>query len=125
LATKRDYYDILGVHRDASPEEIKSSFRRLARQYHPDVNKSHDAEEKFKELNEAYAVLADPQKRAAFDRYGHAGLDGFGGMPDFTNVDLGDIFEDLFGGFGFALRGPHGEAARPKEDERRRPKGRF
>jgi len=103
LATKRDYYDILGVHRDASPEEIKSSFRRLARQYHPDVNKSHDAEEKFKELNEAYAVLADPQKRAAFDRYGHAGLDGFGGMPDFTNVDLGDIFEELFG-FGFGRR---------------------
>jgi molecular chaperone DnaJ len=113
LATKRDYYDVLGVHRDASPEEIKSSFRRLARQYHPDVNKSHDAEEKFKELNEAYAVLADPQKRAAFDRYGHAGLDGFGGMPDFTNVDLGDIFEELFG-FGFGRRSSHQQRNAPR-----------
>jgi molecular chaperone DnaJ len=103
LATKRDYYEVLGIHRDAPAEEIKSSFRRLARQYHPDVNKSQDAEEKFKELNEAYAVLADPQKRAAYDRYGHAGLEGMGGMPDFTNVDLGDIFEELFG-FGFGRR---------------------
>ncbi|MEX1247589.1 MAG: molecular chaperone DnaJ [Anaerolineales bacterium] len=103
MATKRDYYDILGVHRNAPPEEIKASFRRLARQYHPDVNKSHDAEERFKELNEAYAVLADEQKRAAYDRFGHAGLDGMGGMPDFTNVDLGDIFQELFG-FGFGRR---------------------
>lgn len=104
MATKRDYYDILGVPRGASLEEIKASFRRLARQYHPDVNKAPDAEERFKEINEAYAVLGDEQKRAAFDRYGHAGLDGFGGMPDFTNVDLGDIFEELFG-FGFGRRG--------------------
>ena len=103
MASKRDYYDILGLSRNASPEEIKSSFRRLARQYHPDVNKSADAEEKFKEINEAYAVLADPQKRAAYDRYGHAGLDGLGGMPDFSNVDLGEIFEELFG-FGFGRR---------------------
>ena len=103
MASKRDYYDILGLPRGASPEEVKSSFRRLARQYHPDVNKAHDAEERFKEINEAYAVLGDDQKRAAYDRYGHAGLDGFGGMPDFTNLDLGDIFEELFG-FGFGRR---------------------
>jgi molecular chaperone DnaJ len=103
LAAKRDYYDILGVPRTASPEEVKAAFRRLARQYHPDVNKAADAEERFKEINEAYAVLGDEQKKAAFDRYGTAGLDGMGGMPDFTNLDLGDIFEELFG-FGFGRR---------------------
>ncbi|MCW5876187.1 MAG: molecular chaperone DnaJ [Anaerolineales bacterium] len=101
--SKRDYYETLGVPRGASPEELKSAFRRLARQYHPDVNKEPDAEERFKELNEAYAVLSDEQKRAAYDRFGHAGVDGMGGMPDFTNVDLGDIFEELFG-FGFGGR---------------------
>lgn len=104
MANKRDYYDILGLARDASEADIKSAFRRLARQYHPDVNKSESAEEQFKEINEAYAVLADQQKRGAYDRYGHAGLDGMGkGAPDFTNVDLGDIFEELFG-FGFGRR---------------------
>jgi molecular chaperone DnaJ len=103
LATKRDYYDILGVPRGAAAEDIKSAFRRLAREYHPDVNKAPDAEERFKELNEAYAVLSDEQKRAAYDRFGHAGLDGMGGMPDFSNIDLGDIFEELFG-FGFGRR---------------------
>ena len=103
MATKRDYYDILGVPRGAPPEDIKSAFRRLARQYHPDVNKAPDAEERFKEINEAFAVLSDDQKRAAYDRFGHAGLDGMGGMPDFSNIDLGDIFEELFG-FGFGRR---------------------
>lgn len=102
MATKRDYYDILGVPKGASAEEVKSAFRRLARQYHPDVNKDADAEEKFKEIGEAYAVLSDEQKRAAYDRFGHAGLDGMGGMPDFTNIDLSDIFE-MFG-FGFGRR---------------------
>ena len=103
MATKRDYYDILGVPRGAQTEDIKSAFRRLAREYHPDVNKAPDAEERFKELNEAYAVLSDEQKRSAYDRFGHAGLDGMGGMPDFSNIDLGDIFEELFG-FGFGRR---------------------
>ena len=103
MATKRDYYDILGVPRGAQTEDIKSAFRRLARQYHPDVNKAPDAEERFKEINEAFAVLSDDQKRAAYDRFGHAGLDGMGGMPDFSNIDLGDIFEELFG-FGFGRR---------------------
>ena len=103
MATKRDYYDILGVPRSAPPEDIKAAFRSLARQYHPDVNKAPDAEERFKEINEAFAVLSDDQKRAAYDRFGHAGLDGMGGMPDFSNIDLGDIFEELFG-FGFGRR---------------------
>ena len=103
MATKRDYYDILGVPRGAPPEDIKSAFRRLARQYHPDVNKAPDAEERFKEINEAFAVLSDDQKRAAYDRFGHAGLDGMGGMPDFSNIDLSDIFGELFG-FGFGRR---------------------
>lgn len=103
MATKRDYYEILGVGRGATAQELKDAFRRLARQYHPDVNKAPDAEERFKELNEAYAVLSDDQKRAAYDRFGHSGVDGMGGMPDFTNVDLGDIFEELFG-FGFGGR---------------------
>ena len=97
---KRDYYEVLGVGRNASPDELKSAFRRLAREYHPDVNKSADAEERFKELNEAYAVLSDGEKRSVYDRYGHEGLSGMGGMPDFTTVDFSDIFEDLFG-FGF------------------------
>jgi molecular chaperone DnaJ len=113
LASKRDYYDILGVPRGATPEDIKSAFRRLAREYHPDVNKSPDAEERFKELNEAYAVLSDAQKRAAFDRFGHAGLDGMGGMPDFSNIDLGDIFEELFG-FGFGRRGSRQQHNAPR-----------
>lgn len=105
---KRDYYEILGVSRDATPDELKSAFRQLARQYHPDVNKSPDAEERFKEINEAYAVLSDSEKRAAYDRFGHAGVRGPGGGPD-INVDFSDfadIFGDLFGfgGFGRSSR---------------------
>ncbi len=114
MANKRDYYDVLGIPRDASEADIKSAFRRLAREYHPDVNKSEDAEEKFKEINEAFAVLSDPQKRAAFDRYGHAGVSGMGGgAPDFTNVDLGDIFEELFG-FGFGRRSARQQRNTPR-----------
>ncbi len=89
--TKRDYYEILGVPRDASPDAIKTAFRNLARQYHPDVNKAPDAEEMFKEANEAYAVLSDQQRRAAYDRYGHAGVNNMGGMPDFSTIDLSDL----------------------------------
>lgn len=100
---QRDYYEILGVPRTASAEDLKSAFRRLARQYHPDVNKEPGAEEKFKEINEAYAVLSDPEKRAAYDRFGHAGVQGFGGAPDFTVdfSDFADLFSDLFGFGGF------------------------
>lgn len=115
MATKRDYYETLGVPRGASAEDIKSAFRNLARKYHPDVNKEPDAEERFKEIGEAYAVLSDDQKRAAYDRFGHAGLDGMGGMPDFTNIDLGDIFE-MFG-FGFGRRSQRDRnAPRPGAD---------
>ncbi|MBN2550944.1 MAG: molecular chaperone DnaJ [Anaerolineales bacterium] len=101
--TQRDYYEILEVPRSASPDDLKAAFRRLARQYHPDVNNEPDAEEKFKEINEAYAVLSDPEKRAAYDRFGHAGVRGPGGSQDFTVdfSDFADIFSDLFGFGGF------------------------
>jgi molecular chaperone DnaJ len=101
--TDRDYYEILGVARSASTDDLKAAFRKMARQYHPDVNKAPDAEERFKEINEAYAVLSDPEKRAAYDRFGHAGVRGPGGGVDF-NVDFSDfadIFGDLFGFGGF------------------------
>jgi molecular chaperone DnaJ len=96
---QRDYYEILGLQRSASNDEIKSAFRQLARKYHPDINKETDAEERFKEINEAYAVLSDADKRAAYDRFGHAGVNGMGGgAPDFTNIeDIADIFGELFG----------------------------
>ncbi len=100
---QRDYYEVLGVPKNASQDDLKAAFRRLARQYHPDVNKAPDAEERFKEINEAFAVLSDDEKRAAYDRYGHAGVKGAGGAPDFS-VDFGnfaDIFEEFFGMGGF------------------------
>lgn len=103
---QRDYYEVLGVPRTATPEDLKAAFRKLARQLHPDVNKEPDAEEKFKEINEAYAVLSDPEKRAAYDQYGSAGLNGMGGVPDWTTIDFSDIFEEFFGfgGFGGSSR---------------------
>jgi molecular chaperone DnaJ len=100
---QRDYYEVLEVPKNASSDDLKSAFRRLARQYHPDVNNAPDAEERFKEINEAYAVLSDPERRAAYDRFGHAGVRGPSGAPDF-NVDFSDfadIFGDLFGFGGF------------------------
>jgi len=116
--SKRDYYDILGVPKNASPDQVKSAFRQLARKYHPDVNSADDAEERFKELNEAYAVLSDPDKRAAYDRFGHAGLNGFGGAPDFSGLDIDDIlnmfgFGDLFGFGGFGGRSRSRQTNRP------------
>ena len=102
--TQRDYYEILDVPRSASADDLKAAFRKMARQFHPDVNKEPDAEEKFKEINEAYAVLSDPDKRAAYDRFGHAGVRGPGGSQDF-NVDFND-FADIFGDlFGFGSMG--------------------
>jgi len=107
-ASKRDYYDILGVSRNANDDEIKKAFRRLAKQYHPDANKEQGAEARFIEVNEAYEVLSDPQKRAAYDRYGHAGL-GNGasgaGFSDFgTFSTINDLFETFFAGTAGATR---------------------
>ncbi|MEM7533578.1 MAG: molecular chaperone DnaJ [Chloroflexota bacterium] len=101
--SKRDYYEILGIDRGANDSDIKKAFRKLAQKYHPDVNKAPDAEAQFKEINEAYQVLSDDQKRAAYDRFGHAGLEGAPGMGDFGGFgDLGSIFEEFFGGFAGA-----------------------
>src|SRR5512138_286041 len=103
--SERDYYDVLGLGRNASDDEIKSAFRKLARQYHPDVNKESDAEDKFKEVNEAYGVLSDHDKRARYDRFGRAGLGNMGGAQDYS-VHFEDIFEELFGfGMGGGSRG--------------------
>jgi molecular chaperone DnaJ len=97
---KRDYYEILGVSREANKDEIKNSYRKLALKYHPDRNKSPDAEEKFKEISEAYAVLSDEQKRLDYDRFGHAGIDQRYTYDDiFRGADFDEIFRDL--GFGF------------------------
>lgn len=100
--SKRDYYEVLGVSKDANADEIKKAYRKLARQYHPDVNKAADAEDKFKEAKEAYDVLGDDQKRATYDRYGHVdpqqGMGGGFGGADFGG--FGDIFDMFFGGGG-------------------------
>jgi molecular chaperone DnaJ len=99
--SNRDFYEILGVGRNASDDEIKAAFRKLARQFHPDVNKEPDAEEKFKEINEAYGILSDTDKRARYDRFGREGLGNMGGFHDYT-ADFSDIFDELFGQFGFS-----------------------
>ncbi len=98
MAIKQDYYEVLGVPRNASDEEIKRAFRKLAFQYHPDRNREPGAEEKFKEINEAFQVLSDPDKRNRYDRYGR--IDVEGGFPDFGFGGLGDIFESFWDGFG-------------------------
>ncbi len=107
--TAKDYYSVLDVPKTSSPEELKKAYRRLARRYHPDVNHESDAEERFKEINEAYEVLSDPQKRAMFDRFGTVSPNGMGGMGGFGGFrDPSDIFSEVFGnlgGFGFGARG--------------------
>lgn len=106
---KRDYYEVLGVSKTATDAEIKSAFRKLAKKYHPDVSKEENAAEKFKEAQEAYAVLSDPEKRKKYDQFGHSafqnnggGAGGFQGFDGFDFGDMGDIFDDILGGFGFS-----------------------
>ncbi len=119
MADKRDYYEVLGVSKDASLDEIKKSYRQQAKKYHPDLNPGDkEAEKNFKEVNEAYEVLSDSDKKAKYDQFGHAGVDpnfgaggGYGGAYDF---DLGDIFNTFFGGFG----GFGGGKADPKAPQR-------
>jgi chaperone protein DnaJ len=118
MTDKRDYYEVLGVTRSASADDIKNAFRNLARKLHPDVNKAEDAEEKFKEINEAYGVLSDPDKRAAYDRYGFQGVNT-NGMPDYSTMDLSDLF-DLFGLGGFGGFGGFGGTSRRSRNAPRR-----
>ena len=103
MADKRDYYEVLGVSKTASDDEIKKAFRTLAKKYHPDMHPGDkECEEKFKEAQEAYAVLSDAEKRKQYDQFGHAAFDGTGGGAggfDFSGMDMGDIFGDLFGDF--------------------------
>lgn len=115
MAEKRDYYDVLGISKNASDAEIKSAFRKKAKEFHPDLNKDNpSAAEKFKEAQEAYSVLSDENKRKMYDQYGHAGVSssgpggaGFGGFSDFggAGFDFGDIFESIFGGNGAGFGG--------------------
>lgn len=120
---KRDYYEVLGVQKDATPDQIKKAYRKLAMKYHPDVNKAPDAEEKFKEINEAYEVLSDEKKRAQYDQFGHAGVDGQFGQGGFSGnyADFGDL-NDLFGSFfgggfsGFGSSSRRSNAPRPGND---------
>ena len=105
MADKRDYYEVLGVKKGDDESTIKKAYRTLAKKYHPDMNPGDaEAEKNFKEVNEAYGVLSDPEKRSAYDQYGHAAFDpssGFGGGAGGAGFDFGDIFGSFFGGFGF------------------------
>ncbi|HIZ55701.1 MAG TPA: molecular chaperone DnaJ [Firmicutes bacterium] len=126
MAEKRDYYESLGISKTASEDEIKKAYRQLAKKYHPDLNPGDkEAEARFKEINEAYEVLSDSQKRARYDQFGHAGVDpsaaggyggGYSGGVNMDFGDLGDIFESFFGGFGGGGRRANPNAPRKGED---------
>lgn len=114
--SKRDYYEVLGLSKGASDDEIKKAYRKMAKKYHPDVNKDAGAEDMFKEVNEAYEVLSDPQKKATYDQFGHAGMEGasfggggggFGGFEDFGDI-FGSFFGGGFGGGGRSSRQSNG-----------------
>jgi molecular chaperone DnaJ len=121
MAVKRDYYEVLGVSRTVTKEELKRQYRSLARQYHPDVNGEPDAAERFKEISEAYEVLSDDDKRSAYDRFGHAGVGNGGGFSGFEQGFGGfaDIFEEFFGSFGA------GTTRRRRQGPRRGPDLRY
>ena len=119
---KRDYYEVLGVDKNASDDEIKSAFKKLAKKYHPDVSKEENAAEKFKEVGEAYSVLSDPEKRRQYDQFGHSAFTnggasgGFSGFEGFDFGNVSDIFDDLFEGMGFSTgRGRSRNANSPRK----------
>ena len=117
----RDYYDVLGVSRNADKTEIKTAFRKLAREYHPDVSKHADAETKFKEINEAYEVLSDDDKRARYDRFGHAGVGGAAGSGAYSSTGFTgfeEIFEEFFNNFGGTRQAQRRRGPRPGSDRR-------
>ncbi len=118
MPTNKDYYEILGVSKTASQDEIKKAYRTLAKKYHPDLNKEPGAEEKFKEINEAYETLSDEQKRAQYDQFGSAGPQGFGGAGGFSGFSSGGFggFEDIFNSFFGGQRQRNTNQARQGED---------
>ena len=128
MAEKRDYYDVLGVSKDASQDEIKSAFRKLAKKYHPDISKEKNAAEKFKEAEEAYSVLSDETKRKQYDQFGSAAFDqsqgfggGAGGFSGFNaqDFDFSDIFDNIFGNsFGFGSSGGRGRSSKTRGADR-------
>ena len=122
MADKRDYYEVLGVDKSASQDDIKKAYRKLAMKYHPDRNKEEGAEEKFKEINEAYEILSDETKRQQYDQFGFAGVDGqgfsgFGGSGDFGGFE--DIFSSFFGGGGFGGFGGQRASSSPRQGQDR------
>jgi molecular chaperone DnaJ len=128
-SVKRDYYEILGITKDSSADQIKAAYRKLALQYHPDRNKSPDAEEKFKEISEAYAVLSDDQKRSQYDQFGHEGIRGRYSQEDiFRTTNFDDIFRDMGFGSGFdsifeSFFGDFGRPRRRYREQRREQRG--
>jgi molecular chaperone DnaJ len=125
--SKRDYYDVLGIAKGSSPDEIKKAYRKRARETHPDVNKAADAEAKFKEVQEAYDVLSDSQKRSTYDRFGHeaANQGGFGGSGGFEGFDFGDIFSSFFGGGSQGNASARANAPRKGQDIHKRMRVNF